>query len=168
MNQRFKYPARPKLASYGVWLLYLSVALGMIKYVLTPDANPDTIPYAMALTVVIVSFSMVLTLTFLVSIGFNWARILFTAMFGLGLVSAVAGKDQHIDIVFIGQTLMQGAAFVLLYMPVSSAWFRDMKNSRKELRAKMKAEGAEEARRAAERKAQAKALKEREKAEKKG
>ena len=115
--------AQPKPAKFAVWLIAASLALGALKLAAVPVPGPAWLG--------LVILGVLAAFTVAIAKGANWARIVFLILFLIGLPGMSLIKDQLVQEGFVSasiavvQTLLQLAATVLLFLPVSNAWFRN-------------------------------------------
>ncbi|MEY4563377.1 MAG: hypothetical protein RLZZ618_2654 [Pseudomonadota bacterium] len=112
-------PASTRLA---VWLLLVSMGVGLVDLALAPV--PAALWAAIAIDCIVVGF------IFAMAKGKNWARVTFLLLFLLGLLGLVMMPEQLLQggalsmAVMAIQSGLQLVAIVLLYLPGSNAWFR--------------------------------------------
>ena len=113
----------------AVWLLAGSLALGAIKTSLAPVHG--------SLWVVVATIAIVAGLTAAISRGVNWARVTFLVLFLLGLpgmffIRELLLRESRVSLVILAaQTVFQLTAAALLFLPASTAWFRNRGRSNK-------------------------------------
>lgn len=113
---------RPVEASRAIWLIAASLVLGVLRCVLLPPPGPLWVAY--------VTVALLAALTFAIARGANWARIVFLVLFLLGLpgmffIGNLLLQEGPVALgVLTVQTVLQAGALVLLFLPVSTLWFR--------------------------------------------
>lgn len=120
---------RPEQVSAAVYLLYASLALGLVRSLFFPDAGAPRSQVLFKVFVSAITFALSLIIIYKIGSGRNWARMVFAALCVLGLAATLLAADPHQAYggVFIVQAVSHALALVLLFLKPSSAWFRNMK-----------------------------------------
>lgn len=118
---------QPKTVAYGVKLYLLAILLGVPSFLFTVAHAPVNQSKAVILIGGLIFGSLAVLLVYMIHLGRNRARQIFTALTIVGtasaLTSGVSGTHSMQIIVFWVQTLMSIASTVLFYRPVSNLWF---------------------------------------------
>jgi hypothetical protein len=126
----------PMLANIGVGLLWINFTLNLIGGAIQlPGVLERSRQFGTAMAVSLIGVVVVLTLLLACVIHFisrrrHWARILYLAIFLIGLPFFLLAIGQTFASSFatgIGavlKTMVQAAALMLLFLPSSNAWFR--------------------------------------------
>ncbi len=124
---------RPVTVTAAVVLLCATQAVGVVRAVVFPNAGDEGDIVAFKFGVLAVTAGVALLLAYKIFTGRNWARLTFAVIFLLGLVSValLTGPSQQFGPVFFLQAALQSAAFVLLFLKPSVAWFRAVKSLRR-------------------------------------
>src|SRR5207245_1793608 len=108
--------------------------VGLLRLPFEPSPPDPNLPSWFATVVGSITLLFIATITFLISQGRNWARILFLLMFiaGVPTMFAVASELQSqlagrpgATLLLALQSLAQLGALVLLFTSASNSWFRD-------------------------------------------
>lgn len=135
----------PRPAKAGVVLLCASFVIevflgaqifpGLLAEI--QHGEEHTIVFWVAVAAAIVIVVSVSFLIAMIARGRNWARILYLAFYLIGTpsflmsIGSAFGESLQIAIGSVASNLLQVAALVVLFLPVSNAWFR----ARREIRA---------------------------------
>jgi len=125
---------KPQTVWLGVNLLWASLAISVIASALDPTGimHKQSIPLPVVALLVAVLAVMAL-LTYMISIGKNWARIVFlvwiigTAILSLNVILDVLKISVVAGITNMLQTLLQLVAMWLVFTPSARPWFRSRK-----------------------------------------
>jgi hypothetical protein len=122
-------PRRPQSVKAAIVLMVATLALGFVRTILRPLPNATGLPSWFAPVVVASTFVIMALLVLAIAFGRFWALIVFAILFVIGLPSMIAVFRAHPVggtslFVMLLQTLGQGAALVLLFLPTARAWFR--------------------------------------------
>jgi hypothetical protein len=121
--------SRPSQVNQAAILTISTFLVGFLKSYLEREivfslGSPIFIFFVMFSTVLVISF-----LTYKLWTGSNWARILFTILFILGLypaLTAIPGEASRSFLVAIcsaWQIVGQAIATILIFLPISNKWF---------------------------------------------
>ena len=120
---------KPRSVTLAVTLLWVSLAIGVIKAPFDP-AGLNAVPYpAIVWSVAAVIMAFFCLLIFKISAGRNWARVTFLVIFLLGLVLGVPGlmaefqRAPVLALVSIAASVMQLWAVILLFTSPGKNWF---------------------------------------------
>ncbi len=124
--------ARPPEIARAVVLLWTSLLLGVVRLVFDwRDLTADgAAPVGLMVTIAILTIAVLAGFVHLIARGRNWARIVFTGLYLLGLVVSLPdvwselGTAPIAALVGALQLVLQGVALVLLFRPAAAAWFR--------------------------------------------
>ena len=111
------------------------VSLVLSEYSIYCDEQTQNISATdIRITVVVFSTAFSAFYYYMILRGKNWARIIFLVFFVFsfvyGVIMAILGQQSlHIVSVIIGTIIGAGAA-ILLFLPSSSQWFRQVKDTR--------------------------------------
>ncbi len=131
-------PTRPGKVTTAILLLYVALGLGLLRAVMSMPASAQMQGYreaVVSLVVLLIIVGAQLLFIFMLGQGRNWARIIYLALFVLGVAAmifalfsgAALGGGALLDAL---QTLLQLVALVLLFTPEASLWFRERKAAR--------------------------------------
>lgn len=130
--------AKPGKTKTAILLLYASWGLGVLRALWELPSFTRMESKGLAggtLVTLIIIFALMLFLIFMTARGRNWARLTFLALYLIGMVMLVVGLSSGAPIgggvgVDLVQAVVQLAALVMLFLPESNAWFREMKAAR--------------------------------------
>lgn len=127
---------RPKPVTVAVALLWASLALAFLRalWQLSGPAMPDMRAAGGALFFLAAAFALWAFLVTKIGRGRNWARLTFLSLFlvagvsrgALFLAQVLSGNFLPDPVVIVGG-ILNAVAVVLLFLPVSSSWFRAVK-----------------------------------------
>lgn len=135
-NQASKSPIEIRKA---IQMIIASIALGIVRFALTYEqtkakveaANiPGMAPWLFIILTLVFSFGFNLVLLFFLSRGKNWARILFTILFVIGVPMSLPYLMEAFNVAPVSgvvgafQLAMQLYGVILLFQPASNAWFK--------------------------------------------
>lgn len=138
-NQASQSPVEIRRA---IQMIIASIALGIVRFALTYEqtkakieaANiPGMAPWLFIILTLTFSFGFNLVLLFFLSRGRNWARILFTILFVIGVPMSVPYLMEAFNVapvsgvVGVLQLGLQLYGVFLLFQPASNAWFKKNK-----------------------------------------
>jgi hypothetical protein len=126
-------PRRPQSVKAAIVLMVATLTIGLVRTVLRPLPNAPGLPSWFVPVVVASTFVIMALLVLAIAFGRFWALIVFAILFVIGLPSMIAVFRAHpVDgtslVVTLLQTLVQGTALVLLFLPAARAWFRAAPN----------------------------------------
>lgn len=107
----------------AVLLIVASLVLGLIRYPL------EFAPSFLLFLVAVPTLALIALLAWQIYAGKNWARIVYTVFFVLGLPFSILPLVEALQsrpisgLLGVLQLVMQSAALVLLYLPGSRSWF---------------------------------------------
>jgi hypothetical protein len=117
---------KPRQVVWATSLIWITIAMGLLNVVLLPSVEDATKTWI----IVGITFAIIAALTVFISLGHNWARIVFLVLFVIGLLpSAVSLPQVFAQSLFMAllsllQMLLQGAAMVFVFTRPGSLWFR--------------------------------------------
>ena len=124
-------PVRIALALFWFALVLALPSAGMaLRDELAASSNPSPAFYAFMSTVMTLAFVFGACVIFCIGRARNWARLVYAALTGLGLVSTatsfpeILARPWHSGPLEILITVTNLAAAVLIFLPASNAWFR--------------------------------------------
>ena len=121
---------KPQNVSIGVNLQYLSLTLGLLIAYIDPVGAMHKVDPVVAVAILGVIFLILAFLIFMISLGQNWARILFLVLFVLGVVPTIMGIPKTLNISLAAgmlstiQLVLQAVSAVLFFTPSAGPWFR--------------------------------------------
>ncbi len=135
-TKRNKIPADlPNTISNSSKVIYLSAALGIINPILVNLlTNIDNFSDPTNLVIIIVSTGILVFLGYDINLGKNWARIVFTVLFGLGflmlplVIPETFRLNPIVGTLSLFQAILQGLAILLLFKSESRDWYLKQKN----------------------------------------
>lgn len=128
-----KRPQSMRIALSLFWMaLVLALPSAVMAFLQQIAARSDPPPafYALLVSVLALAFGLGAGVIVMLGRARNWARIVYTALTGLGLVSTLSSfpeiltRPWYSGPLEILVTVMNVAAVVLSYLPPSNAWFR--------------------------------------------
>lgn len=133
INMNNQADTRPKKVSSALMLIYITLAMGIIRFLLVASAKAEMSGSRIATLILIIFVVFGIMAWFVAMIGRrkNWARIAFLVLFLIGLFPFVLALIQSFSIstlsgiLGLAQTVLQGFALVLLFQKESSDWFRN-------------------------------------------
>jgi hypothetical protein len=128
-TQKTKREKKPKAVKDAVRLVYISIVLGIINYVidfryLTDIERPESIILSS-----ILSIGVGLFLTYMISRGKNWARYLFLLSAIIGVIPFFLffwedlGRNILIGLLSLITLVLELIALAMLFKKESSEWF---------------------------------------------
>ncbi len=126
---------QPAEVANAIRLIYAGVAVGIINTIadftyLASLASTKLLIFQMTFT-----YAIIILLAFKISLGRNWARIIFLIVFLFGLPAAVPSLISHFSRspsagwLMLLTILLQMTATVLLFLKPSNSWFKHFKVS---------------------------------------
>ena len=127
--------SRPDKVSMAVKLLYVTLGIGVLRFIIDPSSLSQIAQMDLEVFVGITAFSFILIWFFIYMIGKgrNWARIILLVSFIIGTPFAVPILLQSLveksisGLLTTGTLVLQGIALVFLFQKPSSEWFRKMR-----------------------------------------
>ncbi len=124
---------KPAEVANAVILIYAGVGVGIINTItdfahLSSLVSPNLLIFQMAFT-----YAIIILLAFKISLGRNWARIIFLIVFLFGLPASIPSLISHFSRspsagwLMLLTILLQMTANVLLFQKPSNAWFKERK-----------------------------------------
>jgi hypothetical protein len=86
-------------------------------------AQSNGVPPLPMYTVITCAFALLVTWLFLIVIGKSWARFTYTIFAVVGLLGALVRLSEFDALAYI-LWVVRASAVVLLYIPMSDAWFK--------------------------------------------
>jgi len=127
-------PKAPKTVELAVLFTFLAIMTGMTEFILElAGIGQQTIEIENYEMMAIIGFAINFVFMILFLKKQNWARILFTVFFFLGLLALVPIVKEEFKSDLIGafssilQTVFELAAIMLLFSKTSNAWFKKNK-----------------------------------------
>lgn len=124
---------KPKYIKQAVIFIAFSLVVGLFKVPLDYDFLLSIGPIQATVITMTFTITIMLFLAYKIWVGRNWARIIFTLLFLIGIYPAVLlmpAESERSVVVVIGsafQILAQVAVLVLIYLPASNSWFKSVK-----------------------------------------
>ena len=124
---------RPRSVDRAAMLIAISLALGVVKFGMDFNALASTGGAAAAIIGFLIAMVVVGGLAFLAWTGKSWARLVFVALFVLGLVPTAffilveIERSIVLALTSLLQLLAQFAASILFYVPASNQWYRTLR-----------------------------------------
>lgn len=121
---------KPQTVVAAVNLLWVSLAVGLVKMLMDFSNLSALAPAAITNFVLVFTFVLIGFLIFKISAGRNWARITFLVMFVIGLLPTlplILGEFTRVPVVgalSVVQAGLQVYALFLLFRQPGSTWFR--------------------------------------------
>ncbi|MGE5153411.1 MAG: hypothetical protein ACM3ST_05290 [Bdellovibrio bacteriovorus] len=125
-----KASRRPRHVSHAVTLLYITLAVGLVRSIIEASALASLAGVQFVLFVTLFTFAAMAVLILLISQGRNWARVLYLILSIIGTPLSVIPLLNSIihhpfsGVLGITQLILTITALFLLFQPKSSAWFR--------------------------------------------
>ena len=120
---------KPRSVTLAVMLLWISLAIGVIKMPFDP-AGMKAVPFpALVWSIAAAIMAFFCVLIFMISSGRNWARITFLVLFLLGLLVGLPGvmaefqRAPMLALVSVAASVMQLWAVILLFTSPGKGWF---------------------------------------------
>lgn len=128
-------PKRPWPVTWAVLLGMLSLAAGTPDLVLDilsedPEQPVDELYPTLMFGFLALILGLIVFLLIMISRGHNWARIVYTVLAALGIVMAFFDLPAsfqlawYYGVLYLLTTLLDVATVILLFLPLSNAWFR--------------------------------------------
>ncbi len=133
-NQSMQQNIKPKEVKTAVKLLYISLGLGVLSFIIDTSI---TIQTPLSVMIVIFVFGFLWFWYFFIDKGYNWARITFLILTIMGIpfyipISLVMLRETPaIGLISLSISLLQIVALVYLFQKSSSMWFSGGKRRRK-------------------------------------
>ena len=125
--------AKPQHIIQVTYLIAFSLAAGILKSMLDYKFILSSAPVMVSLIAMIFTIFIILLLAYKIWYGKNWARITLAVLFVVGVYPAIllisAEVERNILVALCSgvQILTQATVLVLLYMPSSNRWFKQVK-----------------------------------------
>ncbi len=134
MSQNTVQLERPMQVATAVYLLYAGLLIGVISLIgsfnLPRDEQIQNISGTFILQTIVLSSAISAFFYYMILRGKNWARILFLVLLVFGVIMDMLGPKHPLHIVsYTIQTIIGVGAAILLFLPSSSQWFRQVKNT---------------------------------------
>lgn len=118
----------------AVWLIWISLGISVVFYLVLPeDSDLSALGDSVLLTVALVSLGLAIVvmglLSFFILRAHRWARIVYSALVVLGLISTIRGVTEEMpDSWIVGVVMLLSIAVdltsvVLLYTPPANTFF---------------------------------------------
>ncbi len=124
----------PNTISNSAKAIYLSAAIGIINPILVNLLTEiDNFSNPTNLVIILVSTGILAFLGYDISLGKNWARIVFTILCGLGflmvpfIIPDTFRLNPIIGVLSLFQAILQGFAIFLLFKSESRNWYKKQK-----------------------------------------
>lgn len=131
------YPwSRPTQIERAVILLAFSLVVSFLKLGLDYDYIASLAPIQSTIAVMIITVLVMLFIYYKIWTGRNWARIIFTVFFIIGILPtllilpAEVNRNALVFLASIVQILAQVLAIIYMFLPVSNAWFKSIKQAK--------------------------------------
>src|ERR1039457_2761811 len=125
------YISKPVQVSSGSKLLFISAIIGLVNsLIIQKIKNLDTISIPIALTISILTFTLMLFFIYQMSLRKKWARTTFLILFIIGATTflftlvIIVRTSLVIGITTILLTLLQIISLSMLYSKAANRWFR--------------------------------------------
>ena len=129
-------PRTPPTVRRALWLIWLSLAMGVLRVILGNAALIPGISILPLLMTMSISYVLKVGLVLLVAERKNWARIVFLVLFILAIPSSIARLVAALDgvygIVGVLQFSFQAAGAVMLFLRPSNDWFAGRPSARQD------------------------------------
>lgn len=131
--------SKPSAVKVAVWILWVGLAVGLLRLPFEPPPADQSIPPWFNLAVGSLTLAVLAGIVFAIAKGRNWARVLWAILYALGLptmylmateLTTQIGGRPIATTVWIAQFIIQTGALVLLFRPESNHWFRSAKQVR--------------------------------------
>lgn len=127
---------QPIYIKRAVILIIFALALSFIKLGIDYDYISSIAPIRFTIIGLVCTVLIVLFLAYKIWTGRNWARIIFTVFFVIGIYPALLllPVEAHRNVVVLLasslQILLQTVAIVYMFLPISNAWFKSVKQAK--------------------------------------
>ena len=124
----------PSLLVAAVNLIYVTLALGVLRFLLEFSRMTRTADASFVVTVSLVGFGVSGGLAYMIGRGRNWARLVFTALFVIGLPFSVTPLLESLQyslfsgLLGVAQVVAQAVALVFLFNGEVTSWFKSAKS----------------------------------------
>lgn len=124
---------QPTHIKSAVILIVFSLVVGFIKLALDYDFITSLAPIQTTVIILVITALIMLFFAYKIWAGRNWARIVFTVFFVIGIYPAIlllpaeVNRNVLVFLVSILQVLSQIAAIIFIYLPTSNNWFKSVK-----------------------------------------
>lgn len=124
---------QPTHIKSAVILIIFALVIGFIKLALDYEYITSLAPIQFTLITMVITVLIMLFLTYKIWTGRNWARIVFTVFFVIGiypaflLLPAEMNRNFLIFLISILQVLLQIVAIIFMFLPNSNTWFKSIK-----------------------------------------
>jgi hypothetical protein len=137
LEKEHNLPAElPKTISNSSKIIYLSACLGIINPILINLFTPiNSFSDPTDLVIILVSTGILIFLGYDISLGKNWARIVFTVLCGLGflllpfIILETFRMTPVVGFLSLLQAFLQGLAIFLLFKSDSREWYKKVKQT---------------------------------------
>ncbi len=134
--------AMPWQINVSTWLIGISLVLGIVGFGMEPaslgfDAADDGALIVIMLTMVVAILGAVVLLAICIRRAHRWARIVYSALVLLNLISAYEDVPEsfasswYFGVLYLVAALLDLATVVLLFTPAANAWFRQWRAARR-------------------------------------
>ncbi len=132
ISQKTVQQERPMQVTTAVYLLYAALVIGLLGlFDLPGDVQTQNISATFIAQWVVLFTAMIAFIYYMILRGKNWTRIIFLVFFVSGVIMDMLGPKHPLHIVSLTiQTIIGVAAVILLFLPSSSQWFRQVKDTR--------------------------------------
>ena len=133
MNGTPNQESRPQRVSTAVALIYISLAIGVVRILMEASGLSQGAPLGFVLFVGFATLAVLLFFTTMIGKRRNWARITFLVLFIIGVPFSILPLLQSLaktpisGILGIAQAVLQVVALLFLFQGISSEWFRSPK-----------------------------------------
>ena len=127
-------PNRPQPVKLALSLLVAGLVVGLVMMLLEPAPIDPALPTWFGPVVGGLTLLFLVFLVGVIATGRRWALVLSVVLFAVGLPASLSFLKEHGLgglLVFVGQILAGGAAYVLLCTKASGQWFRAARESRR-------------------------------------
>ena len=127
-------PVMPRPAKLALSLLVAALVVGLVRMLLEPAPVDPALPTWFAPVVGGLTFLFLAFLVGAMATGRRWALFLSVVLFVVGLPASLSFlKESSLAglLVFGGQTLAAGAAYVLLFTKAARQWFGAAREARR-------------------------------------
>ena len=124
---------QPTHIKSAVILIIFSLVIGFIKLALDYDFITSLAPILTTVIILVITALIMLFFAYKIWVGRNWARIVFTVFFVIGVYPAIlllpaeADRSVLIFLSSILQVLLQIVAIIFMFLPTSNTWFKSVK-----------------------------------------
>jgi len=125
---------KPKSVRTALAIMLFGLALATVSSILNTYNAPEHLSKPVIVTVTIIMLSINALLIYVVSLGKNWARLIYSAFLAINFLTGIRGPNM--DFVnhwftvvnyWIGMGLCI-VILVLLFLPASNLWFKRLPN----------------------------------------